>query len=58
MDIRPATREAAKTYFNGLKKNQKYWFYLIKDYEKDTNCNYIKKIRKENRKIAKKERDE
>ena len=29
---------------------------VIKDYEKDTHCNYIKKIRKENRKIAKKER--
>ena len=29
---------------------------VIKDYEKDTYCNYIKKIRKENRKIAKKER--
>lgn len=29
---------------------------VIKDYEKDMNCNYIKKIRKENRKIAEKER--
>ena len=29
---------------------------VIKDYKKDTYCNYIKKIRKENRKIAKKER--
>ena len=29
---------------------------VIKDYEKDTYCNYIKKIRKENRKIAEKER--
>ena len=29
---------------------------VIKDYKKDTYCNYIKKIRKENRKIAEKER--
>ena len=29
---------------------------VIKDYKKDKYCNYIKKIRKENRKIAKKER--
>ena len=35
MDISPATKEAAEKYFKELKKNQKYWFYLIKDYEKD-----------------------
>ena len=29
---------------------------VIKDYEKDMSFNYIKKIRKENKKIAKKER--
>lgn len=29
---------------------------VIKDYKKDTYCNYIKKIRKKNRKIAEKER--
>lgn len=41
MDIRPATREAAEKYFKELKKNQKYWFYLIKDYEKDKVFPYI-----------------
>ena len=28
-------------YFKELKKNQKYWFYLIKDYEKDKVFPYI-----------------
>ena len=41
MDIRPATREAAVKYFKELKTNQKYWFYLIKDYEKDKVFPYI-----------------
>ena len=41
MDISPATKEAAEKYFKELKKNQKYWFYLIKDYEKDKVFPYI-----------------
>lgn len=41
MDIRPATKEAAEEYFKNLKKNQKYWLYLIKDYEKDKIFPYI-----------------
>lgn len=29
---RLATKDIADEYFDGLKKNQRYWFYLIKDY--------------------------
>lgn len=58
MDIRPATREAAKTYFNGLKKNQKYWFYLIKDYEKDKVFPFIlDELEKKDILYLKKDRD-
>lgn len=35
IDIIPISKENTEKYFKKLKKNQKYWFYLIKDYEKD-----------------------
>ena len=41
MDIKPATKEATEIYLKGLKTNQKYWFYMIKDYEKDKVFPYI-----------------
>ena len=50
-------------FFSGFKECATYKYYdrcdrnpVIKDYEKDMSCNYIKKIRKENEKIVKKER--
>ena len=41
IDIIPATEEATKKYFKKLKTNQKYWFYLIKDYEKNKIFPYM-----------------
>lgn len=58
MDIKPATKEAAKIYFKGLKKNQKYWFYMIKDYEKDKVFPYIlDELEKKNILYLKKDRE-
>ena len=58
IDIIPATEEATKKYFKELKTNQKYWFYLIKDYEKNKIFPYmLENINKRKVLYYKKDRD-
>lgn len=40
-DIREADREKVFNYLNSLKKGQRFWFYLIKDYRKSGIFPYI-----------------
>lgn len=58
MDIKHAEREEALSYLDNLEKNQKYWFYLIKDYKMDPIFPFIEEWLKDKKVLYKKrERD-
>ena len=41
METRPAERDVVLGYLNSLKKGQRFWLYLIKDYKKNQIFPYI-----------------
>ncbi len=50
MKIKPVDEYTITEYFNNLKKNQRYWLFIIKDYKRAQMLPYIKKWL-ENKKI-------